>query len=249
METIRAVIIEDEPKAGVMLKTLLEKYCTDVHIIGEASNVKEGVELINKVVPNLVFLDIEMPDEQGLHLFKYFDKINFEVIFTTAYDQYVINALRLSALDYLLKPIDLNELQAALEQFRSKKHQEQLYKLFYNPYSVSDQNKSKRLALPSKDSFTFLNIEDVMYCQADSNYTIFVDKNAKKHIVSRSIKEYSDLLEQFGFLRVHRSAVVNLSFIKKMIRTRPCQLIMQDDNRIRVSQSRRQYLFDVLTKG
>jgi len=148
-----------------------------------------------------------------------------------------------------LKPVDLNELQAALDQFRPKKHQEQHYKLFYSQYSLPDQSKSKRLALPSKDSFTFLNIEDVMYCQADSNYTIFVDKNAKKHIVSKTIKEYSDLLEQFGFLKVHRSAVVNLNFIKKLIRTRPCQLVMQDDNRITVSKSRRQYLFDVLTKG
>ena len=249
MEKIRAVIIEDEPKARVMLKTLLEKYCDDVHIIGEASNVKDGVNLINRLVPNLVFLDIEMPDEQGLHLFKYFDEIHFEVIFTTAYDQYIINALRLSALDYLLKPIDLTELQAALGQFRSKKHKEQLYKLFYNQNRINNQHTSKRLALPSKDSFTFLNVDEVMYCQADSNYTLFVDKSGKKHLVSKPIKEYSDLLEQFGFLRVHRSAVVNLNYIKKLVRTRPCQIIMNDDTKISVSQSRRQYLFDVLTKG
>jgi two-component system LytT family response regulator len=113
MQKIRAVIIEDEPQAREMLTTLVEDYCQEIHIIGSASNVQEGVAAIKKLVPDLVFLDIEMPNEKGLELFKYFDKIDFEVIFTTAYDQYAIDALRLSALDYLLKPIDLKDLRTA----------------------------------------------------------------------------------------------------------------------------------------
>ena len=170
MRKIRAVIIEDEPKAKVMLKALLEKYCLDVHVIGDASNVKDGVALIKSLLPDLVFLDIEMPEERVINLFKYFDKIDFEVIFTTAYDQYAIEALRLSALDYLLKPVDVDELIAAVEQFKDKQSKELLYQTFYQQMSAPVQsNTPKRLALRSKESFTFLDIPDIMYCIAEGS--------------------------------------------------------------------------------
>lgn len=247
MQRIRAIIIEDEPQAREMLATLLEDYCQDVHIMGTASNVKDGVASIKKLMPDLVFLDIEMPNEKGLELFKYFDKIDFEVIFTTAYDQYAINALRLSALDYLLKPIDLKELRGALDSFREKKHQEYINQALRYQFASEQQKKqSKRIILPSGEGYVFMEIENIMYCQAEKSYTAFIVEGGKKYWVSKTIKEYSDLLEGFGFLRVHRSFLINPKFVTKLIKTRPSSVIMKDGESIAVSKTKRESLLKEL---
>lgn len=247
MQKIRAIVVEDEPQAREMLATLLEDYCQDVHIIGEASNVKEAVACIKKLHPDLVFLDIEMPNEKGVELFKYFDKIDFEVIFTTAYDEYAINALRLSALDYLLKPIDLSELRGALERFREKKQQAYINQALRYQFATQQQaTQSKRIILPSGEGYVFIDIDDIMYCQAEKSYTAFAIVDGKKYWVSKTIKEYSDLLEGFGFLRVHRSSLINPKFVTKLIKTRPSSVIMKDGESIAVSKSRREHLLDEL---
>lgn len=247
MQKIRAVIVEDEPQARQMLRTLLEDYCQDVHILGEATNVKDGVAAIKKLLPDLVFLDIEMPNEKGLELFKYFDKIDFEVVFTTAYDQYAINALRLSALDYLLKPIDLNELRQALMSFREKKHQAYINQALRYQFAVEQHsNQSKRIILPSGEGYVFIDVGEIMYCQAEKSYTVFTVVDGKKYWVSKTIKEYADLLEGFGFLRVHRSSLINPTYVKKLIKTRPSSVIMKDDTNIPVSKNRRDELLEEL---
>ncbi|MBL4649167.1 MAG: response regulator transcription factor [Aureispira sp.] len=246
MKKIRSIIIEDEPKPKAMLKALLSKYCPEIELVGTASNVQEGVSIIKKLLPELIFLDIEMPGEKGINLFQYFEDIDFEVIFTTAYDKYAINALKLSALDYLLKPINLKELRLAIAQFEKKQKQNQRYKLLEQQFSFSASKK--RLVLPSKDNFTFLNMDDIMYCLLESSYTTFVTKESKKYLIAKPIKEYTDLLENFGFLRVHRSAIVNPSYIKKMTRTRPSSIIMNDGTTISVARNRRNFLIEELTK-
>lgn len=249
MKKIRAIIIEDEPDAKYMLQALLEKYCDGVQVIGEASNVKEGVECIKKLVPDLVFLDIEMPGEKGLHLFNYFDKIDFEVIFTTAYDQYAINALKLSALDYLLKPIDLEELQTSINLYKNKQDKEQLYKLFAQQLSSPSASQArKRLVLPSKNNYIFIDIDTIMYCIADGSYVTFVCNKHKKYLVAKSMGEYTDLLEDFGFIKVHRSAIVNINFVAELTRTRPQNIVMDDGKSIAIAQSRKQYVIDKLTQ-
>lgn len=248
MKKIRAIIIEDEPKPKAMLEALLSKYCSEIELIGAASNVQEGVTLIKEVVPDLVFLDIEMPGEKGIHLFQYFEEINFEVIFTTAYDQYAINALRLSAVDYLLKPIDLKELRLAISHFEKNQQKKQRYQSLEQQFQKPSNNAPKRIVLPSKESFTFLNIEEIMYCALESSYTTFVTKEGKKHLVSKPIKEYNDLLENFGFLRIHRSAIVNPIYIKKMTRTRPSSIIMNDGTVIPIARNRRDFVIEQLTK-
>lgn len=247
MQKIRAIIVEDEPQAREMLTTLLEDYCQEVHIIGSASNVQEAVVAIKKLVPDLVFLDIEMPNEKGLELFKYFDEIDFEVIFTTAYDQYAINALRLSALDYLLKPIDLKELRTALNSFREKKHQAYINQALRYQFAAEQQSvQSKRIILPCGEGYTFVEVDEIMYCQAEKSYTSFVMDNGKKHWVSKTIKEYSDLLEGFGFLRVHRSSLINPKFVTKLIKTRPSSIIMKNGENITISKNRRDELLEDL---
>jgi two-component system LytT family response regulator len=247
MKKVRSIIIEDEPKSKAMLEALLSKYCPEIELVGTASNVQEGVTMIKKTLPDLVFLDIEMPGEKGINLFQYFENIDFEVIFTTAYDQYMINALRLSALDYLLKPIDLKELRRAIAQFEKKQQKQQRYKSLEQQFSSSNSS-TKRLVLPSKDSFTFLNMDDIMYCLLESSYTTFVTQDGKKHLIAKPIKEYTELLESFGFLRVHRSATVNPLYIKKMTRTRPSSIIMNDGTVIPIARNRREFLIEELTK-
>ncbi|WMX14682.1 MULTISPECIES: LytTR family DNA-binding domain-containing protein [unclassified Aureispira] len=247
MQKIRAIIIEDEPQAREMLTTLLEDYCQDVHIIGTASNVQDGVAAIKKLVPDLIFLDIEMPNEKGLELFKYFPKVDFDVIFTTAYDQYAINALRLSALDYLLKPIDLKDLRTALNAFREKKHQTYINQALRYQFAAEQQSsQSKRIILPNGEGYIFIDVEDIMYCQAEKSYTSFIMKDGNKHWVSKTIKEYSDLLEGFGFLRVHRSSLINPKFVTKLIKTRPSSVIMKDGESITISKNRRDELLEDL---
>lgn len=247
MQKVRAVIIEDEPQAREMLTTLLEDYCQEIHIIGSASNVQDGVVAIKKLVPDLVFLDIEMPNEKGLELFKYFDKIDFEVIFTTAYDQYAIDALRLSALDYLLKPIDLKELRTALDNFRGKKQQTYMNQALRYQFASEQQTApSKRIILPDAEGYVFIEVDDIMYCQAEKSYTAFVMSDGKKQWVSKTIKEYSDLLEGFGFVRVHRSSLINPKFITKLIKTRPSSVIMKNGETIVISKARREEVLEEL---
>lgn len=248
MNKIRTVIIEDEPQAREMLTTLLTDYCDGIQVIGEASNVADGVAVIKKLLPDLVFLDIEMPRERGLNLFNYFENIEFETIFTTAYDQYAIEALRLSALDYLLKPIDLEELRNAIDKYREHQQKKMLDSaLRYQ--MLQQQSTTKKIVLPSKDSYTFLSIEDIMYCQAENSYTLFVTNNNEKHWVSKPIKNYSSILENVGFVRVHRSAIVNPEYVKKLIRTRPSSVIMQDGTSIGISKLKRDDLIEELLKN
>jgi len=225
MAIIKAIIIENEPKPKAMLVALLQKFCPQVELLGDASNLQDGVTLIYQTQPDLVFLDIEMPEEKGTQLFDYFEEINFEVIFTTAYDQYAINALRLSALDYLLKPIDLKELRLSIAQFNKKRQKKALYQSFQQQLNSKQINKVQRIVLPTKESFVFLNLEEVMYIQIESGYTTFIDKHRKKHLVAKPIKDYNDLLEKVGFLRVHRGAIANPHYISKIIRTRPSSLV------------------------
>jgi len=246
MTTIKAIIVEDEPKSKSMLMSLLQKFCPQVTVIGDVDNVRDAVTMIEQTRPDLVFLDIELPDEKGIYLFDYFDEITFEVIFTTAYDQYAINALRLSALDYLLKPINLKELRRSIAQFNKKQEKKLRYRSLQEHLKPSP-TKPKKIVLPSKESFSFINLEDIMYALIESGYITFVDNNKKKHLVAKPFKEYSDLLESFGFVRVHRGAVANPNYIAKVIRTRPSSLVMVDGTSLPIAKSRREYLMETLT--
>ncbi|MCP4438194.1 MAG: response regulator transcription factor [Aureispira sp.] len=248
MTSIKTIIVEDEPHAKAMLLALLEKFCPQVEVLGSATNVQDAITLIHQTEPDLVFLDIEMPGEKGIQLFDYFEEVDFEVIFTTAYDQYAINALRLSALDYLLKPIDLKELRRAIAKFDKQTQKKSLYESLQHHFDASSPQKHKRIVLPTKESFQFLELKDIMYIQIESSYTIFIDIKQKKHIVSKPFKEYAEALESFGFIRVHRSSIINPNYVSKIIRTRPSSVVMKDGTKLAVSKSRREFLINELTK-
>jgi len=247
MMKIRAIIVEDELAAKSMLSILIERYCPEVQIVGDASTVKEGVELIEQLLPDLVFLDIEMPGEKGLFLFKYFDKIDFEVIFTTAYNEYAINAIRLSALDYLLKPISLEELKISIQEFKKRQNNKQLHHSLFQQLT-SPIPTPKRIVLPFQNSFIFLEVDEIMYCRADGAATLFVTQKGERHTIAKLMKEYADLLESLGFIRVHRSAIINLDYVQEFIRKRPHSVVMKDGVQIAIAQSRKDYLMNKLLR-
>lgn len=244
METITCIIIEDEVDTRKLLKSLLEDYCEKVQVLAEAGNVQEGVALIKKHHPQLVFLDIAMPKESGFSLYKYFDTINFEVIFTTAFSQYAIQAIKLAALDYLMKPINLEELMESLDRFRN-----QIKRLTTKEnYSLIDKNAQspnhQKIALACSDGYIFVPIDDIVRCQSEKSYTLFIIKNQDPIWTSRNLGEYATILQQYGFKRVHRSHIINPAYVKKFIRGKSPTLIMDDDTQIIISAAKRDGLLD-----
>jgi two-component system LytT family response regulator len=244
MKTITCIIIEDEVDTRKLLKSLLEDYCENVQVLAEAGNVQEGVAMIKKHQPQLVFLDIAMPKESGFSLYKYFEEINFEVIFTTAFSQYAIKALKLAALDYLMKPINLEELMESLERFRT-----QTKKLTSKEnYSLIEKNAQspnhQKIALACSDGYTFVPIDQIVRCQSEKSYTLFIIKDQEDIWTSRNLGEYATILQQYGFKRVHRSHLINPTYVKKFIRGKSPILIMDDDTQISISASKRDTLLD-----
>ena len=237
---IKCVIIEDEKQTRKLLRALLEDYCNGVEVLAEAADVQEGVEIIKKYQPELVFLDIEMPRESGFSLFKYFDKINFEVIFTTAYGQYAVKAIKLAALDYLMKPVNLEELMEALERFREQrkklKNLHPHHEVMSNALKNTDNQK---IALPCSEGFIFVEINQIIRCQSEKSYTLIVLKNKEEFWTSKNLGEYDTLLSDYGFRRVHRSHLINPNHIKKFIRGKTPVLEMEDGTKIPVSATKR----------
>lgn len=241
---IRSIIVEDEEKGRLFLRKLLERFCEDVEIVAEAGNVRDAVELIKEEQPDLVFLDIEMPEESGLQLFYHFDEVNFDVIFTTAYSQYAIKALRMAALDYLLKPIDLQELKIAINRFWEKtnknpNHQIQLLK--------KQMNKFEKLALPVQDGLSLVEIDQIMRIEANGSYSNFSLAQQQPLLVSRNLKEYEEILADHpDFIRVHRSHLINRQYVEKIIKTKAPTLVMQDGQHITISLSRKDLIMQAL---
>lgn len=242
--SIRSIIVEDEEKGRIFLRKLLERFCEGVEIIAEAENVADAVKLIKSEQPDLVFLDIELPKESGLHLFYHFDEINFEVIFTTAYSQYAIKALRMAALDYLLKPIDLQELKIAIDRFRTKSNnssnqQIQLLK--------KQLHKFEKLALPIQEGLALVEIDQIMRIEANGSYSEFSIAEQSPLLVSRNLKEYEEILSEHpDFIRVHRSHLINRQYVKKVLKAKAPILIMQDGQHITVSVSRKELIMQAL---
>ena len=239
--TIQAVIIDDEKLAREALFDLIKQYCPSVEVIGQADSRESGQELINTVKPDLIFLDIEMPFGSGFDLLSDISDINAEVIFTTAHDQYALKAIKISALDYLLKPVKKNELIEAVEKFR-KKDWETTHEMLT---LLTDQLKHgpttlKRIGIASLKGITVVDVADIMYCEADGNYTNFKLSGAAKLLTaSKTLKEYENILSSASFVRTHQKYLINVSHVKEYLRGRGGSIIMDDGKVIDVSQNKR----------
>jgi two-component system, LytTR family, response regulator len=238
---VRSIIVDDEMKSRESLRILLEEFCGNVEVMAVCQNVSEGVDAIAQHKPDVIFLDIQMQRETGFDLLDKIKPINFEIIFTTAYSEYAIKAFKFSAIDYLLKPINIDELKKAVYKVEKKLHSriaDRVEQLIQNLKPVSIHNF--KLALPTSDGLIFVKVDDIIYCEASSNYTQIFTSDGKKHLVSRTLKEYEDLLADHNFFRIHNSHLINLGSIKKYVRGEGGYVIMSNDVSLDVSKRKKE---------
>ncbi|WP_028981741.1 LytR/AlgR family response regulator transcription factor [Sporocytophaga myxococcoides] len=248
---IKALIIDDVEKARVALRSDIKSYCPEVDVIGEADGVEIGMRLIKAVSPDVVFLDIKMSDGSGFDLIDKLKKeniINFQVIFTTAYNEFAIKAFKFSAIDYLLKPVDPDDLMQAVKKIRKSESKDQLSEnlnlLLENIKGM--QTVGKRIALNSIDKVQLVNVSDIIQCESQKNYTIFYLQNHKQILVTKTLKEFEEMLESDGFLRVHHSHLINLKHLKEYIKADGGYAVMSDSSQVPVSVRKREQLLRIL---
>ena len=247
MNKIKAVIVDDEYYCCQSLGTLLERYCPEVDVVAVCKSGMEALKEIPTKNPQLVFLDIEMPHMNGFELLEKLSKIDFELIFTTSYDQYAIKAIRFSALDYLLKPVDRQDLVKAVQKVIQRQQPplpqqlEILLQKLHHPIL-----NIQKIALPTMEGLQMIPVDSIISCSSDSNYTNLFLKNKQKITASRTLKEIEDLLESYNFIRVHHSFLVNCNEINKYIKGEGGYLVMSDGASIDVSRSRKEMLLKKL---
>jgi len=227
---INAVIIEDDKNNIDVLSGLLAKFCPEVNLCGSALAVPEGITLINEKHPDLVFLDVELGNDTGFDIVRRFPSPSFKIIFTTAHEQYAFKAIKASCIEYLLKPIDYRELQEAVKKFGQQKNlsmnQKKIEVLLDN--LGNSPSAFSKLAIPTSDGYSFLNANEIMYCQADLNYTIINTSKNERLVSSKNLKEFEELLNPSVFFRCHKSYIINLNFIKKYNRAESSVLMANE---------------------
>jgi two-component system, LytTR family, response regulator len=241
---IKAILIDDEMYCLDTLRMLLADYCPEVDVADAFLSAKKAQDAIAKIKPDLVFLDIEMPVMNGFEFLEHYTSIPFSVVFTTSYDQYAIKAIRFSALDYLLKPIDPKELVSAVRKIAVQKMppSDEQFRMLADQF----QNKKKaftRVAVPTLEGFELIPVEEILFCEAENNYTLFFLKQNRKLVVSRTLKDIDEQLGDYlSFLRVHHSYIVNLNEVTKYIRGEGGYLVMSNGATVSVSRGRKDAL-------
>lgn len=244
---IKAIIIDDEKHCIITLNYLLSQI-SDLEVVATTQNSLEAKKIIEAHKPDIVFLDIEMPEMNGFDIVNQFEIIPFKVIFTTAYDQYALKALRLNALDYLLKPIDIEDVEIAIKKF--KNHELLISKNQIHNLSLFTNGKMQdTIAISSQEGLTFVKIEDIMYLEASSNYTYIIMNDKTKYLASKTMQTFEEVLNYNSiFFRPYKSYIINLKFIKQYIRGEGGELIMQDGKNIPLSRTRKQDFLSLFTK-
>lgn len=236
---IKAILIDDIEQARNTLRRDLETYAPDVQIIGEASGVIEGAKLLKQEKPDLLFLDIQMQDGSGFDLLDILPNIDFKIIFITASDAHAIKAFRYTALNYLLKPIDPDELLDALKQFRkSHVNEQEKYDLLAKTMKTNEKLNEK-LALHAQDKIHIVTIDEIIRCESTVNYTEFHFSDGKRIVVSKTLKDFEEILSPHGFFRVHQSHLVNARMIREFVKTEGGHLIMNNGKMVPVSSRKR----------
>jgi two-component system LytT family response regulator len=244
---ITAIIVDDEPYSCESLATLLERYCPDVRLLDICYSGADALKAIHEQVPTLLFLDIEMPGMNGFEMLQKLPSINSSVIFTTSYDQYAIKAIKFSALDYLLKPVDREDLQTAVQKAVQNTHRSLPQQIEILLQKLSHPTiPLNKIAIPTMEGLQMMFVENIISCSSESNYTVLYLKNKQKITASRTLKEIEEMLDDYSFLRVHHSYLINLNEIEKYIKGDGGYLIMSDGSNIDVSRSRKELLIKKL---
>jgi two-component system LytT family response regulator len=241
---LRTIIVDDEPNARQVIRNILELYCNQVEIVGEAANVKQGLALIKDQKPDLVLLDIRMPDGTGFDLLSKARGLDFRFIIITAFEQFAIQAIKRSALDYIMKPINANELIEAIEkavitEYRPESESVKLDNYFYN---LQREAHEHRIVLNTLNSIYAVKIKDIVRCMADKNYKDVFLLNGKYLTLSKTLKEFEEILTEHGFFRTHQSHLINIRFIESYEKGLGGTVVMSDGSKVPVS-SRRKELF------
>lgn len=245
MNKIRTLIIDDESNGRDILVALLEKFCPSLDILGTAENADVARELIDSLKPQLVFLDINMPGKTGFELLQQFESIDFEVIFVTAHDNFALKAFKFSAIDYILKPIDLEDLKTAVKKAEEKlafkgKPNERYNEFLNNIKNI--QNPFDKLGLATRDGLIFIKISDIIRCESDVNYTWFYLEKGEKILASKTLKDFEEMLDEYNFYRIHKSHLINLAHLKRYIKGEGGSVIMSDNSEVEVSRRNKEGL-------
>jgi two-component system, LytTR family, response regulator len=248
---IKTVLVEDEKKSREVLQKMIEKHCPEIQLLGSASSVAEGVEMIRNLKPELVFLDIELTDGTGFDVLEKVQGQQFDVVFATAYDQYAIKAIKFSAIDYLLKPYDIDELKAAVKKIGERKAQASPnldnIKFLLDNFKKQDENYSK-ITLPTGNAYEIVQIKDIVHCEADGSYTNFYLADKRHFMVTQNLKHYEDILPSEKFLRVNHAHLINMDHVLRFLKEDSGYAIMSDGSKIEISRRKREQFLDILNK-
>jgi two-component system LytT family response regulator len=242
---VRAILIDDEPNSRATLLALLTNYCPEVTVIGQAASAEQGLRLLREQRPDLLFLDVEMPLGSGFDLLDGLGDAPFAVVFTTAHDHYALRALKACALDYLLKPVGVGDLRAAVAKAQHQHQQgaaSTQLRTFYDNQQTRYQPGAGKLVLPTMQGFEVVEVSRIVRCQADDNYTRFVLVGQPPLLVSRTLKEYEELLSGSDFLRIHQSHLINADHVKRYIKGSGGYVQLSDDSIIEVSRRKKDEL-------
>ena len=247
---INAIIVDDEQHSCKTLSALLEKHCPEIRVLATCSNGTEGLNAIRDFSPHLVFLDVEMPRMNGFEMLEQLPSVNFHLIFVTSYDAYALKAIRFSAIDYLLKPVDREELIKAVQKVVQRIEVPLPEQLRIILDRMQEPNsRSNKIALPTMEGLQMIPVQNIISCEANDNYTTLLLKDRKKVVVTGTLKAIEELLEDFPFLRVHRSYLVNLDEVEKYVKADGGYLVMSDGAQIYISRNKKDELLKRLVSG
>jgi len=234
---IRSIIIDDESMARQLLKAMLEEYCPEVEVLASCENLPEGIKAIKKHQPDLIFLDIEMPGHSGLEILEFFneDEVNFNIIFTTAYNQFAIQAFKLSAVDYILKPIEGEELVQSINRFSNLKQKHNYAHL----RELVESKQLKKISIATAQSIKFIELNEILFMKGDGAYTYFHFKNGTDFLSSRNLKQYEDILaENKDFFRCHKSYLININYVSDIIKSDGNFVILNEEHKLAISNEK-----------
>ncbi|MBX2984559.1 MAG: response regulator transcription factor [Bacteroidia bacterium] len=245
---LKTIIIDDEQNVREVLSKLLADYCPDVKVEAFATNIEEGTKLIKELQPDLVFLDVEFPEKSGFELIDELKHEEFDVIFISGHEEYALKAFKTEAVDYLLKPFNVEELEVAVNKVLEKRRKESSVRyadVFLQKWNGS---QDRQVALTSSDGLLFVKVKDIIYCKGDGAYTYFYMKDSDRITVSKNLKEFEELLRDMGFYRVHKSYLINLNQMKKYVRGDGGHVIMSNGDSVDVSKRKKEGFLSNLSK-
>ncbi len=248
MEPLKAILVDDEFSSLQNLRQKIVEFCPDLQVVAIAEKPEEAILLIRQHRPDLIFLDIEMPRMNGFRMLDELGDHDLDIIFTTAYNHYAIDAIRISAFDYLMKPIAIKDLQNAVERFVKKRYGRTRDKLEVLKGSLSTmKSQDTKIAIPTGDGLEFVPIKSIIHIESSSNYSKIYFTDGKSFLVTRQLKDFEDMLQSFNFYRVHNSHLINLSYIRKYIRGEGGQVIMQNGDVIDVARRKKEEFLRLIT--